>query len=163
MRAGGAAVRDLENENTQAFANEIAHIERLPLSEVKLRWRALRRSDPPASLPPTLMRGALAYALQADRFGGLSPEARRRLARIASRLEANPKAEILRGETPPPGARLVRDWGGERHQVEIVKGGFAYRGKIYKSLSTIAEEITGTHWSGPRFFGIKNRRKDDGR
>lgn len=161
MKARAPVWRQVEGEPASAPAEEIARIERLPLPEVKKRWRRLRRSDPPAGLPPTLMRGALAYALQADRFGGLSTEARRKLARIAKRLEENPKAEVLRGETPAPGARLVRDWRGERHQVEIVEGGFAYRGKIYKSLSIIAEEITGAHWSGPRFFGLKNRRKDD--
>lgn len=154
---------DASTNSAPNLAAEIARIERLSISEVRKRWKALRRTEPPARLPPTLMRGALAYALQVDRFGGLSPEARRKLGRIASRLQANPKAEVLKGETPAPGARLVRDWGGERHQVEIVKGGFAYRGKIYKSLSTIAEEITGAHWSGPRFFGIKNRRKVNGR
>ena len=147
--------------DADALEAALATLERLPFAEVKKRWRALRRADPPASLPPTLMRGALAYGLQADRFGGLSAEARRKLARMGKRLEANPKADILKGETPAPGARLVRDWRGERHQVEIVEGGFAYRGKTYKSLSIIAEEITGAHWSGPRFFGLKNRRKDD--
>lgn len=141
---------------------EIDRLMRLPLPEIKARWRALNGEDLPASLPPTVMRGALAYALQADRFGGLSLEAQRTLGRIAKRLAANPKADAMKGETPPPGARLVRDWGGERHQVEIVKGGFAYRGRVYKNLSVIAEEITGAHWSGPRFFGLKNRRKDNG-
>jgi len=145
----------------EALADEIARLERLPLPEAKKRWRALRRSDPPASLPPTLMRSALAYALQADRFGGLSAEARRKLSRLAKRLETNPKAEILKGETPPPGTRLIREWGGERHHVEVVKEGFVYRGRIYQSLSVIAEEITGAHWSGPRFFGLKNRRKEE--
>ena len=142
---------------------EIARREPAPLAEVKERWRMLRRGDPPETLPPTLMRGALAYGLQAERFGGLSGAAKAKLARIAKRLEKDPASEVLKGEAPPPGARLVREWGGERHQVEILKDGFAYRGDVYKSLSEIARAITSAHWSGPRFFGLQNRRKNDDR
>ena len=54
-----------------------------------------------------------------------------------------------------PGAKLVREWGGESHDVLVLEAGFAWRGKTWRSLSVIAQAITGTHWSGPRFFGLK--------
>ncbi|MEX0645676.1 MAG: DUF2924 domain-containing protein [Parvularculaceae bacterium] len=145
----------------EALSGEIARIERLPLPEAKAHWWRLKGSEPPPTLPPTILRGALAHAIQARRFGGLSNDARRTLERLAKKLRENPRAALLKGETPPAGARLIRDWRGERHEVEIIDSGFVYRGKIYKSLSVIAEEITGAHWSGPRFFGLKNRRKED--
>ena len=53
------------------------------------------------------------------------------------------------------GTRLIRSWRGTRHEVSVLKKGFAYRGKVYRSLSEIARLITGTRWSGPRFFGLK--------
>ena len=53
-----------------------------------------------------------------------------------------------------PGARLVRAWGGETHEVLVVENGFVWRGKTWASLSVIAREMTGTRWSGPRFFGL---------
>lgn len=53
-----------------------------------------------------------------------------------------------------PGARLIREWGGHTIVVDVVDGGFIYLGRRYRSLSKIAREITGTNWSGPRFFGL---------
>lgn len=54
-----------------------------------------------------------------------------------------------------PGAQLVRDWNGEQHIVDVEKGSFRWRGRTYRSLSAIAEAITGAKWSGPRFFGLR--------
>jgi hypothetical protein len=50
--------------------------------------------------------------------------------------------------------RLVREGNGKSHMVEVVEAGFAWQGKTYRSLSAIATLITGTRWSGPRFFGL---------
>ena len=54
-----------------------------------------------------------------------------------------------------PGARLVREWGGRMHTVVALENGFDYDGERYPSLTKIATLITGAHWSGPRFFGIR--------
>lgn len=56
--------------------------------------------------------------------------------------------------TLSPGTRLLRDWQGRTHVVDVVEGGFLYGGKRHHSLSAIAKQITGAHWSGPRFFGL---------
>lgn len=63
--------------------------------------------------------------------------------------------------TPPrqrrrlsPGARLIREWGGRTHVVDVVEGGYVFEAKVYPSLTAIAGRITGAHWSGPRFFGL---------
>jgi hypothetical protein len=56
---------------------------------------------------------------------------------------------------PTPGTRLVREWNGQRHEVTAVEGGFEYNGRKHRSLSAIAKAITGAHWSGPQFFGLR--------
>ena len=56
-----------------------------------------------------------------------------------------------------PGLRLVREWRGETHTVLVLEDGFEWNGERRRSLSVIAREITGTRWSGPRFFGLKPR------
>ncbi len=141
------------------LADEIAALDGMKVEELRTCWRRVRNIDPPRSLSANLLRGALAYDLQAARYGGLSPSAARKLARIAARLDKNPDASALETDGPAPGARLVREWGGKRHEVEVLQEGFAYRGATYASLSEIARLITGARWSGPRFFGLKNRRK----
>ncbi|NJN06321.1 MAG: DUF2924 domain-containing protein, partial [Rhodobacteraceae bacterium] len=63
-----------------------------------------------------------------------------------------------RGTTSPalkPGGRLIREWNGVTHAVDVVEGGFLWKGQRYTSLSPIARAITGARWSGPRFFGLK--------
>jgi len=62
-----------------------------------------------------------------------------------------------------PGVRLVRDWHGETHSVLVLEDGFDYRGQRCRSLTEIAKTITGTHWSGPRFFGVSEPRRASAR
>lgn len=66
--------------------------------------------------------------------------------------------EAMRGKVAAPGAQLVREWNGRTYRVEVVEGGFRFDGQTWTSLSAIARRITGTSWSGPRFFGLKDRR-----
>jgi hypothetical protein len=99
------------------------------------------------------MRKALAHEGQCRRHGGLPAATRRVLNRIA---EGEPVAasssQIVR-----PGAHLVREWNGRTYQVEVTPEGYRMDGRVWPSLSAIAKHITGTTWSGPRFFGLSNR------
>ncbi len=104
-----------------------------------------------------LLREAFIYALQEEKFGGLSPKTRRRLDVLAAKIEADPNAPICGDGALRPGALLVREWRGKRFEVEVLESGFGMNGETYSSLSEIAHHITGTKWSGPRFFGLKNR------
>ena len=82
-------------------------------------------------------------------------------------LPARVRAELRRGEgerksrpaSPgvKPGGRLLREWNGVTHIVEVCDDGYHWRGHRYRSLSAIAREITGAHWSGPRFFGLNRK------
>jgi hypothetical protein len=99
------------------------------------------------------MEKALAYEAQSRRRGGLSAATRKALARVAG---GQPVAEASRG-TLKPGAHLVREWNGRTYHVEVTDTGYRLDGRTWTSLSAIARHITGTNWSGPRFFGLNGR------
>ena len=106
----------------------------------------------------------LAYRVQELAQGGVSQATRATLRAIAERDGAGGHVAPLARRNanaggPAPGTRLVREWHGKRHEVVVVSGGFDYQGKIFKSLSGVAKAITGQHWNGPLFFGIRSRRK----
>ena len=139
------------------LAAELEAINAEPLNELKMRWRRRHRRDPPAGLSPKLLREVFIYALQEDRFGGLSSKARRRLDVLSAKIEADPTASVCGDGSLRPGALLVREWRGKRFEVEVLETGFGMNGETYASLSEIAHVITGTKWSGPQFFGLNKR------
>jgi len=99
--------------------------------------------------------------LSQERVGPkLSTAAVRHLERLAApnaRIEAMP----MQARKLSAGASLLREWNGETHEVRVLESGFEYRGQRHRSLSAIAREITGTRWSGPAFFGLKDRERND--
>lgn len=102
----------------------------------------------------------VAWKLQERAHGGLSAATKRQLADLARTMEANADLAKARTVSLRPGARLIREWNGETHEVLVVEDGFQWRGETWRSLSVIAREMTGTQWSGPRFFGLKAGRTD---
>ena len=100
-----------------------------------------------------LVRG-IAYKIQEQAFGGLSKAMRRRLATLTRQSSEDGGAVLVPSIVLKPGTRLIREWRGETCSVLVQKDGFQWRGTTYRSLTTIAKEITGAHWSGPRFFGL---------
>jgi Protein of unknown function (DUF2924) len=123
-------------------------------------WRSLFGSDPPARLRRPLLIQALAYRLQEKAFGGLKPATQRLLASVAGDASAGRSTVMQPRRSFKAGAVLVREWHGTRYQVTVLKDGFVFGGKPFRSLSEIAREITGTRWSGPVFFGLKNSREE---
>lgn len=119
-------------------------------NELIAAWLTLHGSPPPKSLSQSLLRRVIAFDIQAKGQGGLSPPTVKALRQKASPA---PKATSRKLKT---GARLIRDWNGTTHIVDVVEDGFRWRDKTWRSLSVIAREITGAHWSGPRFFGAGN-------
>jgi hypothetical protein len=111
---------------------------------------------PPSTLSRRLLELAAAYHLQAHVYGGLKPAVRRRLLQIAVARSAaqDGKPPRKRVERLAPGSRLVREWQGRSHSVEVAEEGFLHAGRRYRSLSEVARAITGARWSGPRFFGL---------
>jgi hypothetical protein len=131
---------------------EIDGLADLPRADLVARWRALYRGDPPKGISRRLLVLAIAYAMQAKAYGGLSPATRRRL-RKAGKGPSRSKAASTHS-APRPGTRLVREWNGTTHVVDVVEGGFVWNGVRHASLSAVARAITGARWSGPRFFGL---------
>ncbi len=113
-------------------------------------WYELLEGTPsPPSLKKDILRLHLAWTLQASKHKDMSRSQRQRLLKKAQQFEQSPTL------TYSPGTRLIREWQGKTHEVTILESGFLYAGKQYQSLSKVANEITGAHWSGPKFFRMK--------
>ncbi len=154
--------------------------------ELRKLWRRHWKKPPPMRLSKDLMIRGLAFRLQEAVLGGIGKVEQRKLAMLAKdEANAAPEenshavangADLIdpdagqktqrRGKplsvaSPTPvlreGNRLVREWNGTTHTVLVLGSGFEWQAKQYRSLSQIAEAITGAHWSGPRFFGLTKR------
>jgi len=123
---------------------------------LRSEWRRLFRRDAPRVSRDQMIR-VIAYRIQENAFGGLPNAVERRLAKLTGTFKSEGRIVAPSPPKVKPGARLIREWHGRTHVVCVVDGGFEYEGKTYPSLTAIAVEITGAHWSGPRFFGLVRR------
>jgi len=122
-------------------------------NQAKQDWEQAFGAAPPPFLSVGFMQKALAHETQCKVSGGLPASTRRVLKQVVA---GKPASAISTG-TIRPGAHLVREWNGRTYQVEVIDGGYRMDGKAWASLSAIAKHITGTTWSGPRFFGLNSR------
>lgn len=123
---------------------------------LRSKWREVHRCPAPELSPSLLARG-IAYRLQERVHGGLSRSTEKQLANIARRLTRTGSVGDPNAISLKPGTRLVRSWNGTIYKVLVGDDGFEFDGRRYESLSQIARDITGAHWSGPRFFGVQAR------
>jgi hypothetical protein len=128
---------------------------------LRQRWKALYGMEPPPRASRDLLTRAVAYRLQERMFGGLSASTRRLLERIADAAAARRPTRLTLQRKLQPGAILLRHWGGVQHQVTVLQSEVQFRGKQYGSLSEVARIITGNRWSGPLFFGLKRRSREE--
>jgi hypothetical protein len=145
----------------------IARLPDLPFAEIKSLWQQLFATPMPTHNRNYLER-RIAYRWQELEFAGRQPEVlERNRARIDALIErTKPKAKAGRGErvTLVPGTVLTRDFAGATHRVVAMPDGqFEYRGKSYRSLTAISNEISGCRWSGPAFFGLRQSGKEERR
>jgi hypothetical protein len=119
-------------------------------------WIKIYGYAPPKGISTRLLVLAALYNEQARKLGGLKLSTRKALRSIASGNDIGKNRGGPSGgrKNTYPGTRLVREWRGETHVVDVGKDGIVYKGRGYKSLSHVAKAITGAHWSGPRFFGV---------
>jgi hypothetical protein len=138
-----------------AVVAEIAGLSKAGITNLRERWKNLYGKQPPGGLGRSFLISAIAYRLQEQACGGLNPSTRRLLARVAEEAAAgsSPKSPPLR--KAQTGTILVREWQGNPHRVTVLDDGVSFNGKRYRSLSEVAREITGSRWSGPRFFGLR--------
>ena len=135
---------------------EIAGLADRSTQELRRAWHKLHRTGPPLGLSRDLMIRGLADKLQQRAAGGPSRALQRRLQMLAGEFEKG-ALSFDAGMMLKTGTRLVRQWRGHTHTVLVREDGFEYEGQRYRSLTVIAEKITGAHWSGPRFFGVSKR------
>ena len=143
------------------LAAEIAELPTLNRAQLQAKWRLVLKQSAPSHLRKQLLVPLLAYKMQEQALGGLRPEVKRRLHELADSFQSRPgqaSAKLASPVLTKPGTRLIRQWQGETHSVTVSVQGFEYKGESYKSLSQIARLITGTRWSGPLFFGLKQEK-----
>jgi len=118
-------------------------------------WDAMIGISPPRNVSVKLLRQVLAHRVQVDTFGGPSADVERvlRAARRGKSVTSEPTHGAAAVPQPSVGV-LIREWEGHPYRVEIREGEYWFQGRKWRSLSAIAREITGAHWSGPRFFGL---------
>lgn len=136
---------------------QIAAIGKLDRAQMREEWTRLFGTSPPG-YGPDLMRRRLIYRVQELAYGGLAEATRQRLREIDQQAQerAQAKADPHR---PVAGTLLIKEYGGERHEVVVLAKGYQYRGQCFDSLSRIATHITGTTWNGWRFFGLRREKK----
>jgi Protein of unknown function (DUF2924) len=135
---------------------QIAELVDRSTQDLRVAWRELHRTGPPQGLSRDLLIRALAHRLQEQTHGGTSRVQRRRLQTLAREFEKGGGSSDP-GITLRTGTTLVRHWRGHTHTVLVREDDFEHEGRHYRSLTVIAERITGAHWSGPRFFGLTKR------
>lgn len=134
------------------IAAELTRLGVLTNFELRREWRRFHGMQPPKSLSRDLLLRGITYKIQERAFGGLSTSVVRKLSESPSNIDR--QATRVRVKV---GTRLVREWNGQTHTVLVHADGVEWRGKLYRSLSVVAREITGAHWSGPRFFGLTTK------
>ncbi len=135
---------------------ELDRIKTLGLAALRKHWTKRIGEPPPPWRSADLLRRSLAYRLQERDAGGLPPEITRRLRKIFRDMARG--ADLTLNGVPhiKPGTILTREWQGVLHQVRVLEDGFEHKGERFASLSEVARRITGSRWSGPLFFGLKN-------
>lgn len=139
-------------EIPKTLQDEIESLDDLDARELHRKYPAILKEAKGCSIS-SVLRGIVAYALQDGLYG--SPLSKEAAARLADTNDT-PVRQFAAERSVGAGARLVRFWQGARHEAVVRDDGrFEYNGKTYNSLSAVAKAITGTHWNGRLFFGVK--------
>jgi Protein of unknown function (DUF2924) len=136
---------------------ELERLPKMPIAELRSRYRELFRAEPPKAFGPDLLRRSIAHCIQERAYGGLSQQCKRLIDQLVRSAQAKPTGRLELPRRIKPGSELARTWNRRTYRVVVMEGGFAWEGRTYSSLSEIASEITGTKWNGPRFFGLRSR------
>ena len=133
----------------------IANLTSMTAVEVRSEWHRVFRLPVPPALGTALMTRAIAANYQERALGGLSKSELKPIAQQSNRDRTSSRRA---SPDPQTGTWLSRTWHGEVHEVVILDAGCEYRGRHFRSLSSVARHITGSKCSGPRFFGLHSSR-----
>src|SRR5271169_7103220 len=149
------------SKSPETIPLRLASLRSSSIAELKQQWRVLYNSEPPHRISRELLTRAVAYRIQEQVYGGLKPSTRKLLLRLADDARSG---RPLKPEPTPaaqPGTVLIREWHGVTHEVRVLDRGVLYKRKRYRSLTEVAQLITGAHWNGPQFFGLRSRREQE--
>ena len=143
----------MSNRGLDDLPERLREIAAMDWSDCVAALSALPGIRVPPRLRAETLRRLLAYEVQARALGGVTAIERRMLRSVAS---GKPVGDVSAQATP--GTHLGREWNGRTYRVEVTDKGYLLDGTSYASLSAVAKRITGTAWSGPRFFGLTGKR-----
>ena len=132
----------------------LSELEQLDVKELHQLWQECFETTPAQRLSQKLIIQILGFHLQSQQHDGLSKTAKRQYAAYEKQLSSKGKLKAVPAHQIKSGTKLVREWNNQIHTVLVQEKGYEYANQIYPSLSAIAKQITGAHWSGPRFFGL---------
>ena len=146
----------------EPILTRLAALKAMSVNELKTEWQILFDAPAPNN-SRNFLESRLAYRIQELTYGGLDKQTRRMLDLLADEVEGHNrrKHQIADPRNPVVGTKLIREWDGVEHTVTVLKDGFDWKGCRFKSLSAVAREISGTRWNGYRFFGLRERKRED--
>lgn len=143
----------MKRRTNSSLVSDLARLPSLDRAALSAVWQNTYGAKPPRNISQPLMLRALAYCMQVQALGGLKPSTQRHLIKIVE--DGNAARTAMPVAQVKPGTRLLREWHGVSHEVTVLDDGVHYQGQRYRSLSQVAQVITGAKWSGPLFFGLK--------
>lgn len=146
----------------QTVLARLATLKAMSVRDLKAEWEKLFGSAAPNN-SRTFLEMRIAYRIQELTYGGPDRETRRMLDLLADEVEgvARRKNQIADPRNPVVGTRLIRERDGVEQTVIVLTDGFDWQGRKFKSLSAVARAITGTRWNGYRFFGLRERKREE--
>jgi hypothetical protein len=144
-------------KSAETIPQRLASLRSSSIAELKEQWRELYGSQPPHRISRELLTRAVAYRIQEQVHGGLKPSTRRLLIRLANEARSGRPLKFEPAAAAPAGTVLMREWRGATHEVGVLDRGVLYKRRRYRSLTEVAEVITGAHWNGPQFFGLRDK------
>jgi Protein of unknown function (DUF2924) len=154
-KAPGSAGRAAVRPAADTVARELKHLETLGVEALRDLWARRFRTTPPVIRSGDVLRRLIAWKIQIEAFGDLDAKTYARIRALMRTGRSGATVAVATTVTLKAGSILVREWRGVEHRVLILDQGFEHRDKRYKSLTAVARAITGTKWSGPRFFGLE--------
>ena len=160
MEAAPMGAREMTASDASAVA-KLAGRKQMSVVELKAKWESLFGSPAPNN-SRSYLEVRLGNRIQELMLGGLSRDTRRVLDLLVKELEGKNTRKAIKTDPrkPIPGTRLLREWDGAEHSVTVLRDGFDWQGRKFKSLSAVARAITGTQWNGYRFFGLREAGRD---
>ncbi|MGA7869345.1 MAG: DUF2924 domain-containing protein [Candidatus Binatus sp.] len=147
-------------KSAETIPQRLASLRSSSIAELKEQWRELYGSQPPHRISRELLTRAVAYRIQEQVHGGLKPSTRRLLIRLANEARSGRPFKLEPAASAPAGTVLIREWHGVTHEVRVLDRGVLYKRKRYRSLTEVAQLITGAHWNGPQFFGLRGKGRE---